>query len=72
MPVACFSSAWMNRALSLALALVLLIAASSSAMAASIRGFVTHASGAKVTGANVVLVSGGQVIPGRLCRRRKL
>jgi len=45
-----------------ALAVFLLVIAATLCPAASIRGVVTDASGAKVTGANVVLMSNGKVI----------
>jgi iron complex outermembrane receptor protein/vitamin B12 transporter len=45
-----------------ALAVFLLVTAATLLPAASIRGVVTDASGAKVTGANVVLMSNGKVI----------
>jgi iron complex outermembrane receptor protein/vitamin B12 transporter len=56
-----FDHAFM-RILSRAFALLLLSAAAVFCQAASIRGVVTDASGAKVTGANVVLVYGGKPI----------
>jgi iron complex outermembrane receptor protein/vitamin B12 transporter len=50
------------RALPRAFALFLLSACAIICPAASIRGVVTDASGAKVTGANVVLLSGGKAV----------
>lgn len=44
------------------LAVLLLAATAALCPAASIRGMVTDASGAKVTGANVVLISGGKAV----------
>jgi vitamin B12 transporter len=60
-----FSSFWparsgWSRASLIAVAFSLLL--SSTSYAASIRGVVTDATGAKVTGANVSLVSGGKVV----------
>jgi vitamin B12 transporter len=52
----------LSRALPRALALLLLVAGASACLAASIRGVVTDTSGAKITGANVVLISGGKPI----------
>jgi iron complex outermembrane receptor protein/vitamin B12 transporter len=52
----------LSRALPRAFALILLTTAAALCPAASIRGVVTDASGAKVTGANVVLISGGKAV----------
>jgi iron complex outermembrane receptor protein/vitamin B12 transporter len=52
----------LTRALSRAIAVSLLIACAALCPAASIRGVVTDVSGAKVTGANVVLLSGGKAV----------
>ncbi|HUX27255.1 MAG TPA: TonB-dependent receptor plug domain-containing protein, partial [Terracidiphilus sp.] len=43
-------------------AIILLILATISSHAASIRGFVTDATGAKITGATVILINNGKVI----------
>ena len=53
---------FLSRALPRALALLLLFAGAAFCPAASIRGVVTDATGAKVTGANVVLLSGGKAV----------
>ena len=52
----------LTRVLPRAIALLLLVFATAFCPAASIRGVVTDASGAKVTGANVVLISGGKAV----------
>jgi iron complex outermembrane receptor protein/vitamin B12 transporter len=57
-----FSRCNLSHALYAALALLLLTAGAALCPAASIRGVVTDASGAKVTGANVVLISGGKAV----------
>ena len=62
MPVSSSSRALTCSALSHLFAVILIVFTSSSCLAASIRGVVTDATGAKVTGANVVLVSNGQVV----------
>jgi len=54
--------AQLTRMLPRAIALLLLATAFVLCHAASIRGVVTDASGAKVTGANVVLISGGKAV----------
>jgi iron complex outermembrane receptor protein/vitamin B12 transporter len=51
-----------GRALPHIFALILILLLCSACQAASIRGVVTDTTGAKVTGANVVLVSNGQVV----------
>ena len=61
MPLASFLRAHSIRALPLFFAALLFLTLSSACFAASIRGIVTDATGAKVTGANVVLFSNGQV-----------
>jgi iron complex outermembrane receptor protein/vitamin B12 transporter len=48
--------------LSCALAVCLLIACAAFCQAAVVRGMVTDASGAKVTGAHVILISGGKAV----------
>lgn len=53
---------YLSRARFPAFIAILLIASAALCSAASIRGVVTDASGAKVTGATVVLVSNGQVL----------
>jgi iron complex outermembrane receptor protein/vitamin B12 transporter len=64
MPVSAsfFSRYFLSRALPRAFALLLLTAGAALCPAASIRGVVTDALGAKVTGANVVLISGGKAV----------
>ncbi len=57
-----FFSGLLPRELPRAFALLLLAACATYCPAASIRGVVTDASGAKVTGANVVLLSGGKAV----------
>jgi iron complex outermembrane receptor protein/vitamin B12 transporter len=57
-----FSRCILLRALPGAFALFLLVTAAAHCLAASIRGVVTDATGAKVTGANVVLLSGGKAV----------
>ena len=57
----CFYNSFM-RALPRVLTLLLLAAGAVACPAASIRGVVTDASGAKVAGANVVLISGGNAV----------
>jgi len=61
-PIFARSRARLSHALPRILALFLLLAGASFCAAASIRGVVTDASGAKVAGANVVLVSDGKVV----------
>jgi iron complex outermembrane receptor protein/vitamin B12 transporter len=51
-----------TRVLSRALAVCLLIACAAFCRAAVVRGVVTDASGAKVTGAHVILISGGKAV----------
>ena len=51
-----------TRAFLRAIAILALFAAAVLCQAASIRGVVTDASGAKVSGANVVLISGGKAV----------
>ena len=57
----CFYNSFM-RALPRVLTLLLLAAFAVACPAASIRGVVTDATGAKVVGANVVLISGGKAV----------
>jgi iron complex outermembrane receptor protein/vitamin B12 transporter len=57
-----FSRYNLSRALLAVFALLLLAVSASFSLAASIRGVVTDASGAKVTGANVVLICGGKAV----------
>ncbi len=57
----CFYNSFM-RALPRVLTLLLLAAFAAACPAASIRGVVTDATGAKVAGANVVLISGGKAV----------
>ncbi len=57
-----FFRSFLLRALTHAFALFLLITAAAHCSAASIRGVVTDATGSKVTGANVVLLSGGKAV----------
>jgi iron complex outermembrane receptor protein/vitamin B12 transporter len=52
----------LSRILSCAIAVILLALAATICRAASIRGVVTDTSGAKITGANVVLISNGKVV----------
>jgi len=52
----------LTRALSRVLAFLLPVVAVSTCTAASIRGIVTDASGAKIVGAKVVLISGGNAV----------
>ncbi|MGA2809145.1 MAG: TonB-dependent receptor plug domain-containing protein [Terracidiphilus sp.] len=66
MPVSARLRASLSRALPRTFALLLLSAAVALCPAASIRGVVTDASGAKVTGANVVLVSNGKAVASTL------
>jgi len=61
-PISARLRARLSHALPRIFALFLLLAGVSFCAAASIRGVVTDASGAKVTGANVVLVSDGKVV----------
>ncbi|MGC1461648.1 MAG: TonB-dependent receptor [Terracidiphilus sp.] len=61
MPVS-FSRAFATRVLPHLFAAILVSLASSACLAASIRGVVTDITGAKVTGANVVLISDGRVV----------
>ncbi len=62
MPVFSSSRAFASRALQYLLAAILIAFTSSACLAASIRGVVTDTTGAKVTGANVVLVLNGKVV----------
>jgi iron complex outermembrane receptor protein/vitamin B12 transporter len=62
MSVSAYLRARLSRALPCTFALLLLSAAVALCPAASIRGVVTDASGAKVTGANVVLVTNGKPV----------
>ena len=62
MPVFSCSRALISRALPYLSTALLIAFASSACLAASIRGKVTDTTGAKVTGANVVLVWNGQVV----------
>jgi iron complex outermembrane receptor protein/vitamin B12 transporter len=62
MPVSIYLRARFRRAFSVSIAFILLALASAVCPAASIRGVVTDATGAKVTGANVSLVSNGNVV----------
>jgi iron complex outermembrane receptor protein/vitamin B12 transporter len=57
-----FKRALPVRAIAYSLAAILLVLLIPASRAASIRGVVTDATGAKVTGANVALVSGGKVV----------
>jgi len=57
----CFYNSFM-RALPRVLTLLLLAAGAAACPAASIRGVVTDATGAKVAGANVVIISGGKAV----------
>jgi iron complex outermembrane receptor protein/vitamin B12 transporter len=52
----------LSRALPRVLALLLLVAGAATSPAASIRGVITDTSGAKITAANVVLISGGKSV----------
>jgi iron complex outermembrane receptor protein/vitamin B12 transporter len=52
----------LSRALPRAFAFLLLVAGVATCLAASVRGVVTDTSGAKITGANVVLVSDGKPV----------
>jgi iron complex outermembrane receptor protein/vitamin B12 transporter len=52
----------LSRALPRAFAFLLLVAGVATCLAASIRGVVTDTSGAKITAANVVLISGGKPV----------
>jgi iron complex outermembrane receptor protein/vitamin B12 transporter len=64
MPVSAssFFRSFLSRALPRAFALFLLATAAAHCLAASIRGVVTDATGAKVTGASVILLSGGKAV----------
>jgi iron complex outermembrane receptor protein/vitamin B12 transporter len=62
MPVCSSLRARPGRALPPIIAVILILLLCSACQAASIRGVVTDTAGAKVTGANVVLVSNGQVV----------
>jgi iron complex outermembrane receptor protein/vitamin B12 transporter len=62
MPVSTSSRAFSSRAFTHLFASILLIMLPAFCVAASIRGVVTDTTGAKVTGANVVLFSNGQVV----------
>jgi vitamin B12 transporter len=62
MPVSALARARLSRVFLFSLIAILLSNGSSMAKAASIRGVVTDPSGAKITGANVVLLSNGKVV----------
>jgi len=62
MRVSSFCRALSGRAWATLIATLFILLQSSTGHAASIRGVVTDATGAKVTGANVSLVSGGKVV----------
>jgi iron complex outermembrane receptor protein/vitamin B12 transporter len=62
MPIASSLRAFSRRALPPLFGAALILLASSACIAASIRGVVTDTTGAKVTGANVVLISNGQTV----------
>jgi iron complex outermembrane receptor protein/vitamin B12 transporter len=62
MPVFASARARLSRVILSLSIVVLLFAGSVTCMAASIRGVVTDPSGAKITGANVVLLSNGKVV----------
>ena len=62
MPVSLSLRACLSRALPIAFLAILFAAFSGACLAASIRGVVTDATGAKVTGANVNLLSNGKVV----------
>jgi iron complex outermembrane receptor protein/vitamin B12 transporter len=62
MSVFAFLRARLSRALPCAFAAILLTLAAAISPAASIRGIVTDVSGAKVVGANVVLIRNGKVV----------
>jgi iron complex outermembrane receptor protein/vitamin B12 transporter len=57
-----FSRSFLSRTLPRTFALLLLTVSATLCQAASIRGVVTDATGAKVTGANVVLLNGGKAV----------
>jgi iron complex outermembrane receptor protein/vitamin B12 transporter len=57
-----FFRSFLSRVLPRVIALSLFVAGAVLCPAASIRGVVTDATGAKVTGANVVLISGGKAV----------
>jgi iron complex outermembrane receptor protein/vitamin B12 transporter len=56
------AQSFFRRALPRVFALLLLAAAVAVSPAASIRGVITDTSGAKITGATVVLISGGKAV----------
>ncbi len=62
MTVSSFRRAWLGRVPSKISAVLLLAAFACACSAASIRGVVSDSTGAKVTGANVALLSKGQVV----------
>jgi iron complex outermembrane receptor protein/vitamin B12 transporter len=62
MPVSAWSRARLSRVILSLLIVIFLSAGAAVCRAASIRGVVTDPSGAKITGANVVLLSNGKVV----------
>ena len=62
MPISAFSHGQFSRTLHSMLAVLLASSFSVACLAASIRGVVTDASGVKVTGATVILISNGKAI----------
>ena len=62
MPVSALARARLSRVIFALSLVILLFAGSVACMAASIRGVVTDPSGAKITGANVALLSDGKVV----------
>ena len=62
MPVSASLRVRLRRALPIAFTAILLAAFAALCPAASIRGVVTDATGARVTGANVNLLSNGKVV----------